>query len=283
MIRGPSFEVRSALRNPPSTNKSFVYTDNNLCRNTIKNFTNDECITIRGGAYSAASSSTHGAGTYNGSVSDSKYKWQTTTHSDFWKLNDQVSLQEYTFDVPSSEGGIELYRPQALLGLGRNSALLQALRDDGLIASRTWSYYWGLDGRNAVETNGSLVLGGYDQDKVSGTTNYTFKLNYTECDWGTQVQISDIKLEFLDGTSKTLFGDADDSGTDPQPSGSLPLFACIDTGRATMFDLPYVNYMKNFVEYTKFSSFVDNTLGNGSVRSTGIHWWNLKYLPGVDS
>lgn len=171
-----------------------------------------------------------------------------------------------------------MYKPQALLGLGRNSTLLQTLRDNGLIASRSWSYYWGLDGRGTAKTNGSLVLGGYDQEKATGTTNYTTKLNYTWCSWGTQIEISDIKLEFLNNTSQTLFDDADDSGiTEP----SLPLYACIDPGRATMFDLPYVNYMKNFVEYTDFDSFNENGLGSRPVRSVGLHWWNLRYLSGV--
>lgn len=173
-----------------------------------------------------------------------------------------------------------MYKPQALLGLGRNSTLLQILHNNGLIASRSWSYYWGLDGRGTAKTNGSLVLGGYDQDKVTGTNNYTTKLNYTSwCPWGTQVEISDIKLEYLDNTSQTLFDDADASGPD-EPS--LPLYACIDPGKATMFELPYVNYMNNFVEYTKFDSFVENHLGNGSVRSLWLNYWNLMYLSGVN-
>jgi hypothetical protein len=125
-----------------------------------------------------------------------------------------------------------------------------------------------------------LVLGGYDQDKASGTTNYTAKLNYTWCSWGTQIEIADMNLEFLDNTRQTLFDDADASGPD-EPS--LPLYACIDPGRATMFDLPYVNYMINFVEYTNFDSFIEHGLGNGSVRSAELHYWNLMYLSGVNS
>lgn len=159
--------------------------------------------------------------------------------------------------------------------------MLQALRNNNLIASRSWSYFWGLDGRGTAKTNGSLVLGGFDQDKVSGTTNYTAKLNYTWCSWGTQVEISDMKLEFPDSTSQTLFGDVDESGTDPQPS--LPLYACIDPGRSTMFMLPYVNYMKNFVEYTNFSSFNKETYGNGSIRSLWLNYWNLWYLSGENT
>lgn len=172
-----------------------------------------------------------------------------------------------------------MYKPQALLGLGRNSTLLQTLFNNGLIASRSWSYYWGMDGRGTAKTDGSLVLGGYDQDKVTGSANYTTKLNYTSwCPWGTQIEISDIKLEFLNNTSQTLFDDADDSGIN-EPS--LPLYACMDPGKATMFDLPYVNYMKNFVQYTNFDSFNQNGRGDGSIRSIGLNYWNLMYLSGV--
>lgn len=241
--------------------------------------TDDECYTIRGGEYNIGSSKTHEDRTSDDTVVDSKYNWSTTTHSDIWRLSDQVSLQEYTFDVPLNDPGNQLYRPQALLGLGRNSTLLRELRNEGLIASRTWSYYWGRDGRNTIKTNGSLVLGGYDQDKVTGTTNYTANLNYTFCDWGTQVEISDISIQLHDNIRQTLFGDYDDSGTNVEPS--LPLYACIDPGQSNVLGLPYINYMKNFVWYTNFTSFDDNGLGNASVRSTGLNYWNLRYLSGV--
>lgn len=121
------------------------------------------------------------------------------------------------------------------------------------------------------------MLGGYDQDKVSGTTNYTANLNYTWCEWGTQVEISDISIQLHDNIRQTLFDDVDDSGTN---GPKLPLYACIDPGRATMFRLPYVNYVTNFVYYTNFTSFDENG-GTGDVRSIGLNYWNLKYLPGV--
>ncbi|KAG8165755.1 hypothetical protein KVR01_004307 [Diaporthe batatas] len=263
---------------PDTTNNSYVYRDDNSCPATYT-VTDNECITIRGGAYVASQSESHEAGAFDDTVTDSKYEWQTTAHTDSWRLNEQVSLPGYTFGVPSSDNGNQLYLPQALLGLGRDSTLLRALRDGGEISSRTWSYYWGLDGRGAAKSNGSLVLGGFDQDKISGTTNYTAKLNYTGCDWGTQVQISDIRLNFVNNTIQTLFDDVSVADENNDEFPSLPLYACIDPGTATMFGLPYVNYMSNFVEYTNFSSFNEYGLGNGSVRSAGLHFWDLMYIP----
>lgn len=124
------------------------------------------------------------------------------------------------------------------------------------------------------------MLGGYDQDKVTGTYNYTANLNYTLCDWGTQVEISDISIELQANMRQSLFGDYDDSGTNEEPS--LPLYACIDPGQSTVFELPYINYMRNFVWYTNFTSFNENEYGSGSVRSQGLNYWNLRYLSGVN-
>jgi hypothetical protein len=188
-------------------------------------------------------------------------------------LNENLSLEQFKFGVPTSDDQAQMYNPQALLGLDRNSTLLQALRNNGSIASRSWSYYWGLDGRGTVKTDGSLILGGYDQDKVVATESYTAKLNYTWCSWGTQLEISDIKLVWLNNTKQSLFGDEDSFGSNE------PLYACIDPGKATMFDIPYVNYMSNFVDYTNYSSFME-TAGNISIRSVDYNWWNLMYLSG---
>lgn len=278
MASAPSFREKPVLNNSRRINNSFVFPENNFCVNIYGGITDNECITIRGGAYITSSSNTHHAGTFDDTVADSTLTWGTKAHSDFWKLNEHVSLEQYTFGVPTSDGSDQMYKPQALLGLGRNSTLLQTLLNNGLIASRSWSYYWGLDGRGTAKTNGSLVLGGYDQDKVTGTTNYTTKLNYTSwCPWGTQIEISDIRLEFLNNTFQTLFDEVDHGAGEP----SLPLYACIDPGQATMFELPYVNYMFNFVKYTHFDSFNENGLGSKPIRSKELNWWNLMYLSGV--
>lgn len=271
MFTIPTLRAQPELSNPRRTNHSFVYRDSNLCPNIVISIDDDQCYTIRGGEYNAHNSNTHESEVSDDNVADSRYNWTTDTYSDFWRLSDQASLQNYTFRVPRNDNGNQLYRPQALLGLGRNSTLLQKLRNEGTISSRTWSYYWGRDGRNTIKTDGSLVLGGYDQDKVSGTTKYTANLNYTWCHWGTQVEISDIRIDPLGGKSGQSLFDVDDSGSN-EFSPSLPLYACIDPGQATMFELPYINYMKNFVNYTDFDSFVTNRLGDVRVRSTRLNY-----------
>lgn len=87
------------------------------------------------------------------------------------------------------------------LGMGSNSAFLNGLMQAGTIASRVWSIFWG---RMWVEDwlDGSMVLGAYDSALVTGK-NYTQALDYsneTGCWTGMLVTISDIELNYPDGT-----------------------------------------------------------------------------------
>lgn len=235
----------------------------------------DACITVRGGAYLASGSTTSKIQTSDTAFDSDPYP-STSVYSDTWTLNDQVTLTNYTFGVPNNDWGEQFYTPMAVLGLGRNSTFLNALKADGLISSRTWSFFWGLNGRN-TQTNGSMVFGGYDQAKISGTAQYNGKLNYTNCDSGVQFEVDDLKLLFLNGTDQTLF---DTSSSSDIP---LPLYSCMDPGGSSMFAMPYNDYFSNFVTYTEYDSFNQKGLGNASVRSTGINWWNLEYLEGVSA
>jgi len=103
------------------------------------------------------------------------------------------------------------YLTQHILGLGANSTLLNALKEAGIIASRSWSMYWGNSGAPATHSDGVFVFGGYDSTKVKGD-NHTFQLTYdTNCTSGMVLSISDISLVFPNGTPASLFTAASDS------------------------------------------------------------------------
>ncbi|KAM0193010.1 hypothetical protein ACHAPI_007959 [Fusarium lateritium] len=123
------------------------------------------------------------------------------------KLEGSVALQDFPFGIPTSEWDDE---PSTLspLGLGRNSTYLNALRTAGKITSRVWSIFWGrMWTRNDLD--GSLVLGGYDEKKVTGE-NYTAPLVFGNFDakdgcWtGMRVTVTDIKINFLGGTNASI-------------------------------------------------------------------------------
>jgi hypothetical protein len=219
-------------------------------------------------------SSTQKQGASDATAVDSAPFPDTSIFSDLFTLNDQVQVSNYTFGVPLNDWGEQFYTPQAMLGLGENSTLLHSLKAQNMIASRSWSFFWGKDGQGQ-QSNGSIVFGGYDKNKAQGTTNYTGKLNYTSCKWGTAVEISTLGLIFLDASTKNLFNATTDTKV------SQPLYGCInpcDVGVASA--MPYNNYFANFVIDTQYNSFNEYGLGNASIRSNGYNFWDMQYLQG---
>jgi hypothetical protein len=226
-------------------------------------------------AYNAIKSTTQNPGTADAAPPDASNYPSTSIYSDLFTLNDQTQLPNYTFGVPLNDWGEQFYTPQAVLGLGANSTFLHSLKEQKLIASRSWSFFWGRNGRGQ-QTNGSFVFGGYDKALVPpGTTDYTRKLNYTSnCKWGTTVEISYLGLINLDASTKNLYNAAGDSNV------SLPLYGCIDPSAVGMANIPYNNYFANFVSDTNYQDFNNNSFGASSIRSFGYNYYDLLYLPG---
>ncbi|KAI1088798.1 acid protease [Rostrohypoxylon terebratum] len=83
------------------------------------------------------------------------------------------------------------------MGMGANSTILNSLYEAGRIGSRVWSIFWGrmwVDDGSAMD--GSVVFGGYDQQKTAGI-GYTQSLDFSEnsgCWTGMKVHISGITL-----------------------------------------------------------------------------------------
>ena len=100
------------------------------------------------------------------------------------------------------------------LGLGSNSTFLTTLSNFGLIASRSFSIFWGLAGTNG-NTDGSLVVGGLDSAKTSGSSltgtiapqnNDAVSLWTDSCGTGLFVTVQDIALNFSTGNTSSILG-----------------------------------------------------------------------------
>lgn len=114
-----------------------------------------------------------------------------------------------------------------VLGLGSNSSYLNALVQAGQIPSRVWSFFWGRTWTENNDQDGSLVLGGYDNEKVIGR-NYTQKLDYSEkagCWTGMRVRVSDLLVNFFNSTNLSVL-----------PGG--PMDFCIVPQRQLLFEAP---------------------------------------------
>jgi hypothetical protein len=140
------------------------------------------------------------------------------------------------------------------LGLGANSTLLNALVEAGRIPSRVWSIFWGRmwTGRDATELDGSLVLGGYDQEKIIGS-NVTQALDYSDrtgCSTGMMVIVSDILVNFRNGSDHSIMG---------RNSG---VRCCIVPQRQLVWEGPS-NMVGDFLEATRMET---------TDPSFGMHW-----------
>jgi hypothetical protein len=146
------------------------------------------------------------------------------------------------------------------LGFGQNSSIFRALLSTKQIASRSWSMFWGLEGPNRLsQLDGSFVLGGFDQAKVNGP-NYTQPLaNDDQCDTRMLVTISDLILNFVNGTDVSLF-----NGT-----RNTALKACVDPSYPVLMTLP-IQYFKVFQNFT-------NQANSGFNRTFGLPFYSMVY------
>ncbi|KAH6867716.1 aspartic peptidase domain-containing protein [Thelonectria olida] len=192
--------------------------------------------------------------TFQGSEVDIKKLVSTSLGgTDNLTVEGSWSLEEFPIGIPRLkwDAGYTLLHP---LGLGSNSTYLNALRAAEKVSSRVWSIFWG---RMWVKDpiDGSLVLGGYDEEKVIGK-NYTAPLVYDDytgtggCWTGMKVTVSDIRVNFRDGSDKSIF-----------PSNTA-LPCCLVPQRQLLLEAPG-SYVDKFEQETGF---------NHTDTSYGIHW-----------
>ncbi|EPE04026.1 aspartic-type endopeptidase [Ophiostoma piceae UAMH 11346] len=255
-------------------NNTIIYGTNGYCLDGSPNsgtWTDTACATFRGGAYDSIASNsktTIDSSVYpNDTAPDdteggSKYP-QVTHVADTLTLNDNVTLSSFPFSVALSDWGAQAYTPMMGIGLGTNSTLLNFLKSTGKIASRSYSYFWGLTvaGTSASSLDGSVVFGGYDKAKVAGT-KYTQAMtdNVAECPSQLLVTVSDIVLNFANGTDASIFS-----------ASKAPAFlACLTPGLSTLMRLPLEPYFDNMMTLTKNDPLKIS-------RSLGVYYWNMRY------
>lgn len=224
------------------------------------------CMTRRGGYFNENASSTyraHSSASYAGGFgmpTDNDTITKALWATDILHLASNVSLQDYPIGIPRMDWGGSFHAPSAL-GLGSNSSILNSLKNSGLIASRTWSMYWGLEGgSSSVQMDGSFVFGGFDRAKVDGD-NFTQPLgnNPDACPSGMLVTISDLRLNFPNGTAPSLFQKRSDA-----------MSACIVPDFPGLMTVPWDPYWSLF----------DNITGTTDIsRSFGPNFWGLLYDP----
>ncbi|KAM3500637.1 hypothetical protein MY10362_006239 [Beauveria mimosiformis] len=223
--------------------------------------TPEACATFRGGLYNPSKSKS--GGSTNQSFVPPKDPFASDSYAyftDLVKLDNNVSLDDFPIGraTNSSDWGLQAYDPLNIIGMSSGSLFLDTLYQTGKIASRSFGYFWGLDGTSSRDRlDGSFVIGGYDKAKTVGTA-YTGTISVKgNCPTGIIVTIRDIVLNFRNGTEKSIF---------PSDNGGTALLACVHPELPSLMDMPRTPHFSNLLAATGLIE---------GKRSTGIHWWNV--------
>ncbi|CAF9938052.1 MAG: hypothetical protein ALECFALPRED_007489 [Alectoria fallacina] len=139
---------------------------------------------------------------------------ESTSDQDNDTWGSDTLLVNSTLSVPDLPLGI--FRGstdyQNTLGLGRNSTLLNALVSAGAIISRTFSIFQGWTGvQTQYQTDGSLILGGYDSAKITGN-NVTLPFTVEDaCNNGFVISVTDINMNLKNGSNISIIGQSQGS------------------------------------------------------------------------
>ena len=161
-------------------------------------------------------------------------------------LNGSVSLQDFPIAIQVGED-----TGYTLLGLATNSTILTRLYDAGIIASRSWGLFWGLNGIDLdAQKEGSLTFGGYDKAKLTGTGSQ-INLTHDNPDCNLLVLATSITMNFPNGTDVEILS----SGSDAEN-----LTMCVNP------EFPIVT-----LPHDIWTTFLDNSGGTYLGRSNGIN------------
>jgi len=233
-------------------NNTYVYGGTGYCNAINQGWSDTGCLTMRGGIYNSAASTSRQTIGSSASPSDAAPFNQMSYVSDTLKLNSDVSLTNITIGVAQNDLGQQGYHPQTAIGLGPNSTVLAALKKSGRIAANAYSFFWGRTGANSnAQWDGNFVFGGYDRAKTTGQ-KFTSPLTYSNqaCSSGMIVTIVDMELNFPNGTSASMFPAAK----------TTAMSACIFPDFPALMTLPLDPYFDNFQTLTN-TSISNRTLG----------------------
>ncbi|KAI1108386.1 aspartic peptidase domain-containing protein [Nemania sp. NC0429] len=262
--------AKLSVGNPPQSfaflpqwplNNTAVYGTNGYCTDPAPR-SEAACTTWRGGQYNILASDTRRKPPNDPNPIDGSPYPTTTTYTDVFTVNDNVTFDNFAFQVPLSDWLEQGYHPMMAIGLGANSTILTALKKSNLIASRVWSMFFGWTGANPnAQQDGTLVFGGYDRAKVSGK-GYTRRLQSDpRCSTQMLVTIDDIILHFPNGTDTSIVTSTS--------NGSFPACLVPDfPGLMTLASNPY------------FSKFEEHTNTSIQERTYGAEYYTVLYNDG---
>ncbi|KJX95150.1 aspartic-type endopeptidase like protein [Zymoseptoria brevis] len=251
-----------ALTVDPVLNNAFIYGTNGFCGNVTDS---PSCRATRGGFYdpelSSSDSQWDNVVAAGGSKTDGDMDVPSKWASDSLILNDNTTLDN--FPIAIAQFGIGGgYEGRSRLSMGENSTLLNTLKSSQRILSSTWSIFWGLHGANAPDqSEGIVVLGGYDSAKVQGSSSFTGSLVNTEvCATGATVSITGLDVRYPNGTRYSLF---DGTG----PSNEDALNACLDPISPSVMVMPRAYYER----------LMGSCNCGSETRSFGVDFFNFLY------
>jgi len=178
-----------------------------------------QCHAFNGGAFDTGASSTWTPQAGHLAPENAATNVSTSAFgTDTIQLGQLASIPAFPIYIPNSHVPDWM---ENSLGLGIQSTILNGLSNAGVIASRTFSLFFGLTGASKKhQMDGSLVIGGYDAAKISGE-NYTSRLTYiSTCPTGLLTVVTDISMNFENGTSRSI----------TSPAQGFALQMCIQPG-----------------------------------------------------
>ncbi|KAH7356035.1 aspartic peptidase domain-containing protein [Pyrenochaeta sp. MPI-SDFR-AT-0127] len=169
-------------------------------------WSNDVCVTYRGGLYDSSKSQGAKVGMTLARVDDD-------TPSN-WTLDD-VKLQNTTLgiiDLPQYEFGVRTssvnrFVHKGEIGLARNSTFLRGLANANRTSSNTWSLFWGTE-VTSPQRDGSITFGGYDEAIVGDSPNITVPFDRSDdrCREGMIVEITGMTLQTTASSQDVMQG-----------------------------------------------------------------------------
>jgi hypothetical protein len=240
-----------------------VYGTSGFCDLRGEQWTETGCITFRGGEYSMITSDTRKVPSADSYPVDKDGYPNMNFVSDNVRLNDNHTLTNFPMGIALSDWGEQAYHNMMAIGMGTNSTMLSSLKDTGKIAARVWGMFWGRDGATReTQLNGSMVFGGYDKAKVVGEPYTQFLVSdRSVCSTGMLVTITDLVLNFPNGTNASLF----------PPAKTSSISACIVPDYPVLMTLPNAPYFNNFRTLT--NAYIEG-------RSLGIDFYSVRYSDG---
>ena len=184
-------------------NNVFVYNVGDMC---ASNTPPVQCEGDHGGEFDLGSSSTWlqagNHSSWNGAQADFASDTGDIFGNDILELDNATPTSLINFPIVI-EQSTDL--TANVIGGNVSSTLLGTLAAGKIIASRSWSVFWGLTGADSSsQMDGNLVLGGYDLAKTTGNNHTAAMSEGQGCTMF--VYMTSIQMNFPNGTNFEILG-----------------------------------------------------------------------------